>query len=151
MTNDGELTQKLLHPSLENEREYRVTVRGQVKDKAFRRLAKGVHLEEGRTAPAEVLRIKIDPDKNITIFDLILREGRKRQIRRSLLRLGHPVLKLVRTRMGPLRLGRLAKGEARVLRNDEISVLRDHVANLKRKPRRGPPARRKRPGATKPR
>jgi 23S rRNA pseudouridine2605 synthase len=147
MTNDGVLTQKLLHPSLENEREYRVIVRGQVEDKTVARLEKGVYLDEGRTAPAEVSRLHYDPDRKSTTFFLVLREGRKRQIRRSLLRLGHPVLKLVRTRMGPLRLGKLAKGEARKLREDEIKALRDHALGLVKKPRRNPKGRSKKPGS----
>jgi 23S rRNA pseudouridine2605 synthase len=130
LTNDGALTQQLLHPSLGNEREYRVMVRGEVTRKTFDRLARGVHLEEGRTAPARIGRNRYDPDANITHFTLIICEGRKRQIRRSLLALGHPVKKLVRVRMGPLRLGKLKRGEARLLREDEIRSLRSHAASL---------------------
>ncbi len=142
MTNDGAMTQALLHPSLGNEREYRATVKGEVEDKAFARLRSGVRLEEGRTSPAEVTKIRIDPRSGITTFHLTLREGRKRQIRRVMQLLKHPVKKLTRVRMGPLRLGRLLTGEARPLRRDEIRALEEHVAGLRPRPRR---ARRRSP------
>ncbi|MBW2271686.1 MAG: rRNA pseudouridine synthase [Deltaproteobacteria bacterium] len=130
LTNDGALTQQLLHPSLGNEREYRVMVRGEVERKTFDRLAKGVYLDEGRTAPARIGRNRYDADANLTSFTLTISEGRKRQIRRSLLVLKHPVKKLVRVRMGPLRLGKLRRGEARPLREDELRTLRSHAASL---------------------
>lgn len=131
LTNDGGLTQRLLHPSLGNEREYRVSVKGCVSEKTFGRLRAGVNLEDGRTGRSEVTKIRVDPKSETTTFSLLLKEGRKRQIRRSLLLLGHPVKKLVRVRMGPIRLGRLARGEARPLRSDEIRALREHVARLR--------------------
>jgi 23S rRNA pseudouridine2605 synthase len=130
LTNDGPLTQQLLHPSLGNEREYQVTVRGDVTRKTFERLAKGVRLEEGRTGPARITRTRYDPDAKLTSFTLTISEGRNRQIRRSLLVLGHPVKRLVRVRMGPLRLGKLRRGEARPLRDDELRALRSHAAGL---------------------
>ncbi len=131
LTNDGGLTQRLLHPSLGNEREYRVTVKGCISEKTFGRLRSGVHLEDGKTGRSEVTKIRVDSKAATTTFSLMLTEGRKRQIRRSLLALGHPVKKLVRVRMGPLRLGRLAYGQARPLRSDEVRALRKHVAGLR--------------------
>ena len=130
LTNDGPLTQVLLHPSLGNEREYEVVARGEVPEKAFQRLARGVHLEDGKTAPAVVKKIQYLGKPDLTRFSLTLTEGRKRQIRRAMLALGHPVKKLTRTRMGPLRLGRLESGTARELRPDELKALRAHVARL---------------------
>ncbi|MBW2388541.1 MAG: rRNA pseudouridine synthase [Deltaproteobacteria bacterium] len=145
LTNDGGLTQRLLHPSLGNEREYRVTVKGCVEEKTFGRLRSGVHLEDGKTGRSDVSKIRVDPKSQTTTFSLVLTEGRKRQIRRSLLALGHPVKKLVRVRMGPLRLGRLARGQARPLRSDEVRALREHVAGLRPTPKkRGTPNRRSR-------
>jgi 23S rRNA pseudouridine2605 synthase len=144
LTNDGGLTQRLLHPSLGNEREYRVTVKGCVSDKTFSRLRAGVYLDDGRTGKANVDKIRIDPKTETTTFFLILKEGRKRQIRLSMLRLKHPVKKLVRVRMGPIRLGRLAAGAARPLRSEEIKSLLEHAAGLE--PTRKPgPKRRTRP------
>ncbi len=127
LTNDGELAQVLLHPSLGTEREYRVTVRGRVAQTTLRRLARGVELEDGRTAPARVGAARYHARADVTSFGLTLREGRKRQIRRALRALGHPVVRLVRTRMGPLRLGRLGPGQARVLEPREVAALRRHA------------------------
>ncbi len=138
LTNDGALTHALLHPSLGSEREYEVTVRGELDARAQRALERGVVLEEGRTAPARVARVRFDPTANTTTFSLTLVEGRNRQIRRSLLTLGRPVKRLVRIRMGPLRLGGLARGEVRRLRPEEIRSLREHAQRLlEGKPRRG--------------
>ena len=141
LTNDGDMTQKLLHPSLGNEREYRVTVKGCVPDKAFVRLRAGIRLDDGMTGKTEVSNIRVDPKGDITTFSLTLTEGRKRQIRRSMQVLKHPVKRLVRVRMGPLRLGRLARGQSRALRADEIRALRQHVSELRPKPK--PRSRRK--------
>ena len=124
LTNDGDLAHALLHPSLGNEREYRVTVRGRIGAAALRRLARGVVLEDGPTAPARVGRARFDARAQRTTFALTLIEGRKRQIRRALAALGHPVVALLRVRMGPLRLGRLTSGRARLLDARERRALR---------------------------
>lgn len=123
LTNDGRVAHALLHPSHGSEREYRVTVAGRISAAALRRLAAGVELEDGRTAPARVGRAAFDPPTETSRFTLTLIEGRKRQIRRSLAALGHPVLRLVRVRMGPLELGDLAPGQARPLRPAERRAL----------------------------
>jgi 23S rRNA pseudouridine2605 synthase len=135
LTNDGALAQVLLHPSFETPRAYRVTVRGRVPARALERLARGVELEEGRTAPARVGPARRDPATDTTRFELVVIEGRKRQIRRALALLGHPVVRLLRVRMGPLRLGRLAPGAARELSAGERSAL------LRLRPRAGVSAR----------
>jgi len=131
LTNDGETAQALLHPSLGNEREYEVTVRGTPSPETLGRLARGIRLDDGPTSPAHVAHVRSDAARGATRFTLTLREGRKRQIRRSLDALGHKVLRLVRVRMGPLRLGELAVGEARPLRPGEVRVLRAHAASLR--------------------
>ncbi len=113
LTNDGALAQVLLHPSHESEREYRVTVRGSIDTASLKRLAAGIHLEDGRTAPARVGAARHDTRSDTSEFELVLIEGRKRQIRRACQALGYPVARLVRVRMGPLRLGSLARGAAR--------------------------------------
>lgn len=147
MTNDGDTAHVLLHPSLGNEREYRVNVKGKIDAKAVGRLEKGVSLEDGRTAPGRVSAVRFDPDSGNSSFSLVLMEGRKRQIRRSLLILGFPVRRLVRVRMGPLRLGRLPIGQARPLRAEERRALLAHAAKL----RDADKPSRKRAGRTKPR
>jgi 23S rRNA pseudouridine2605 synthase len=131
LTNDGETAYAMLHPSLGNEREYRVNVKGEIDAKAIARLEKGVNLEEGRTAPGRVRDVRIDPKTQTSTFSLTLIEGRNRQIRRSLLILGFPVRRLVRERIGPLRLAGLAVGEARPLDPEERTMLLAHVARLK--------------------
>jgi 23S rRNA pseudouridine2605 synthase len=136
LTNDGALSHALLHPSLGNEREYRVTIRGEVDARVRGALERGVVLEEGRTAPARVARARFDPNADTSTFHLTLVEGRNRQIRRSLLTLGRPVKRLVRVRFGPLRLGKLPRGQARSLRPEEIRALRAHANALNGKRKR---------------
>jgi pseudouridine synthase len=129
LTNDGDVAHALLHPSLGSEREYRVTVKGRLSDELARRLAEGPRLDDGPMAPCRVGPRRCDARRDRTSFALTLREGRKRQIRRALAQLGHPVVRLVRTRMGPLRLGRLARGEARPLNARERRQLRAFAAS----------------------
>ena len=80
LTNDGELTHALLHPSHEVEREYVVTARGELSTRAQERLARGVRLEDGKTSPARVSRVRYDRERDVTELHLVLIEGRKRQI-----------------------------------------------------------------------
>lgn len=116
LTNDGPLAHALLHPSYGVEREYRVTVKGRISAASLGRLAAGVKLRDGpRTAPARAGSARWNAREQSSRFTLVLIEGRKRQIRRACAALGHPVLRLVRVRMGPLRLGRLAAGGTRRL------------------------------------
>jgi 23S rRNA pseudouridine2605 synthase len=136
LTNDGDGAQALLHPSLGSEREYRVRARGRMSADAVARLERGVLLDDGPTAPARVARIRFDARTGLCELALILREGRKRQIRRALGALGHPVQDLVRVRMGPIRLGSLRAGEARRLSSRERAALARHVATLRARPAR---------------
>jgi len=140
LTNDGDVAQALLHPSHGNEREYDVVVKGELDARAQRRLRRGVRLDDELTGSMEVDKVHFDPDAGTTRFRLVLREGRKRQIRRSLLMIGHPVKRLRRVRMGPVRLGKLARGAARPLAEDEVAALREHCRGLRgsrtRRPRR---------------
>ncbi len=127
LTDDGDVAQALLHPSRGSEREYRVTARGRLGDPERRRLARGVELEDGRTAPCQVGTSRYDRVADTSTFTLTMIEGRKRQIRRMLRAVGHPVVGLVRTRMGPIRIGRLAAGKARRLRPAEVRELLQHA------------------------
>ena len=129
LTNDGPLAHALLHPSFGEEREYRVTVRGSVDRSTLRRVSDGIELEDGLTAPARVGAARFDAETRTTCFALTLVEGRKRQIRRMMRALGHPVVRLVRVRMGPLELGRLASGKARPLRAGERRILERVLAS----------------------
>ena len=141
LTNDGPLAHRLLHPSHGNEREYRVTVRGELLRQHCERLQKGIRLEDCVTSPARVSGLRYDSDKDTSVFSLTLREGKKRQIRRSMLTLRHPVKRLVRVRVGPLKLGRMPRGAVRRLTLAEVQVLREHCAGLSRPSRPKPQPR----------
>jgi 23S rRNA pseudouridine2605 synthase len=119
LTNDGELANRLTHPRYGVERVYRARVEpAPVPEPALRRLREGVDLDDGRTSPAGVRQI--EPG----VLELTLREGRKRQVRRMCEAVGHRVAELERVAFGPLRLGPLAPGEARLLTPAEIERLR---------------------------
>ncbi len=124
LTNDGALAQVLLHPSHESEREYEVHVRGEIPERALSQLAEGIVLDDGPTAPAHVTAATYDAAADVSTFRLTVIEGRKRQIRRALEQLGHPVVRLVRHRMGPLVLGDLPSGAARPVEGDALAALR---------------------------
>lgn len=125
LTNDGALAQVMLHPSHETEREYRVSVRGRIRAESLQRLAAGVEIDGRPTAPASVGRAVYDAESDTARFRLSVIEGRNRQIRRALEKLGHRVVRLVRVGMGPLHLGRLAPGAARRLTPAEREALDD--------------------------
>ena len=148
LTNDGAVTQRLLHPSHESEKEYRVTVKGEVDDRIVKRLERGIHLDDGPTARTRVSRRQYDPDGDLTTFHLVMTEGRKRQIRRMMLAVGRPVKRLVRIRVGPIKLGRLTPGTARPLRDHEVRALKAYAAGLRRAPR-GRGAGRTRPAGSR--
>ncbi len=121
LTNDGELTNLLTHPRYEHPKEYRVDVEGHPTDKTLERWRRGVYLDDRRTAPAEVS--VISRKKDHTQLRVVLREGRKRQIRRVATKLGHPVRRLVRVRIGPIQLGDLTPGQWRPLSDRELAQL----------------------------
>jgi 23S rRNA pseudouridine2605 synthase len=130
LTNDGELTNRLTHPRYEHAKEYRVQVQGQVTDATINKWEHGVYLDGRRTAPARVTRLQAD--KDTTWLRVVMHEGRKRQIRRVALLLGHPVQRLIRERIGPLQLGQLRPGQWRHLSAEEIKALRRTTGQRKR-------------------
>jgi 23S rRNA pseudouridine2605 synthase len=121
LTDDGELANLLTHPRYEHEKEYRVIVSGHPTEKTLEAWQRGVILEGQRTAPAQVTAIRTERDA--TVLQIVMHEGRKRQIREVASLLGHPVRELVRVRMGPLRLGTLGSGQWRYLTAQEIRTL----------------------------
>jgi 23S rRNA pseudouridine2605 synthase len=122
LTNDGELANRIAHPSHGVEKEYLAQVRGTPTRAALRQLREGVELDDGPTAPAEVALV--EP----TLVRLTIHEGRNRQVRRMLDAVGHPVERLIRTRIGPLADRRLAPGSWRPLAPDELRALERAVA-----------------------
>jgi pseudouridine synthase len=121
LTNDGELTQRITHPSFEVAKTYVVWAKGTVGDRALRALARGVDLEDGRTAPAEVALV--ETSGGASLIEMTIREGRNRQVRRMFEAVGHEVIRLARTRIGPLQLGHLRPGTARRLSLPEVREL----------------------------
>jgi pseudouridine synthase len=117
LTNDGELAHRLAHPKYEVEKVYEVEVEGELSDEALRRLAEGIELEDGPTAPAEVRRL------GPSTVELSIHEGRNRQVRRMLEAVGHPVRRLHRSRYAGLTLDDLAPGEWRELAGDELRLV----------------------------
>ncbi len=117
LTNDGELTHRLTHPSYGVEKEYLVQVSGRPTRGAVRALRDGVDLDDGPTARARVSLV--DPG----LLRITIHEGRNRQVRRMCDAIGHEVKRLVRTRIGPITDRRLEPGEWRTLTRDEVRSL----------------------------
>jgi len=122
VTNDGELANRLTHPRYGIQKTYHVLVAGLPSQEVISMLCRGVHLAEG-LARAVAVRTK-RRYKQGTILEIVLAEGRNREIRRILARVGHKVLRLVRVAIGPVRLGSLAPGECRRLGREEVHALR---------------------------
>ena len=122
-TNDGNFAYRLLHPSHEVEKAYLVWVKGVPSDKAVQRLREGITIPSGRTAPAKVKRLRVSKDDATAKFEVVIHEGKKRQIRLMFKAVGHPVSRLKRVRIGNLRLGTLPSGQYRLLTREEISAL----------------------------
>jgi cytidylate kinase len=125
LTNDGELTERLTHPSFEHEKEYQVWVDGQPTAASLRRLREGLELEDGFTWPAQVTVLRTEGDG--TWLRMVIHEGRKRQLRRMCEAIGHPVRRLIRVRIGPLILGDLLPGHYRALSEQEVALLHEAV------------------------
>ena len=122
VTNDGELANRLTHPRYGVEKTYHALVAGKPNAEVLDSLRRGVHLAEG---VARVASVKIRSEiKQSTLLEIVLAEGRNREIRRILAKVGHKVLRLKRVAIGPLRLKDLQPGEWRPLRRDELESLR---------------------------
>jgi 23S rRNA pseudouridine2605 synthase len=117
LTNDGELANRLTHPRYGVSKTYRAQLRTSIADRDLERLRRGVQLEDGPTAPAEVTRLG---EKEI---EIVLREGRNRQVRRMVEALGNRVVSLRRVSFGSLRLGRLHEGGCRRLGAEQVAQL----------------------------
>jgi len=147
MTNDGELAQLLTHPRYGVPKTYEAEIRGRAPADLPARLKTGVFLSEGKALADEVEILHAGQDRSM--LRITLRERRNRQIRRMLVRLGHPVRKLKRTQIGPLLLHGLPVGSARRLTAGELAALRAAAANAAAAAER-PPRRRKPKSTTAP-
>lgn len=140
MTNEGDLAAALAHPSGGIEREYRARLANRLDGRALKRLKGGVELEDGFARPARVRRI--DRGEDEPGVEIVLTEGRKREVRRLLRAVGHPPRSLARTRFGPFRLGGLKPGAWRPARSPELTEARGLIDRRVRKRRRERPSRR---------
>ena len=135
LTNDGELTHRLTHPSFGVEKEYLAHVEGHPSARAIARLRQGIELEDGMTAPAKVSTPAPD------MLRIAIHEGRNRQVRRMCDAVGHPVIRLVRSRIGPLIDTKLKPGEWRPLHSEEVRKLAEATAPSAPPRRKGEPYR----------
>lgn len=130
LTNDGQLTFHLTHPRHHIAKTYRVWVTGHPGEATLNQWRQGVMLDDRPTLPAEVSVVQQHPDHK-TLLEIVLREGRNRQIRRVADQLGHPVLQLDRTAISAIRLqkdsGKLPKGHYRALSNLEVCFLKSQI------------------------
>ena len=128
LTDDGPLAHRLTHPSFQVPRTYHAKVRrAPVREDALRQLREGIELDDGTTAPARAKRLAADR------VEITIHEGRKRQIRRMLEAVGHPVVTLERVRFGPLWLGKLEEGAHRRLTAPEIEKLKGASDRVRRR------------------
>lgn len=125
MTNDGLLIQALTHPTRQVAKTYRATVAAMVSPQALRRLAEGIKLKDGLTQPAQVRLISNKPGESC--FEIVIYEGKNRQIRRMCASLGLPVINLLRVAIGALQLSGLKSGTWRHLSGQELSRLKQDL------------------------
>ena len=123
LTNDGEFANMLTHPSHHVPKTYHATVKGVPHGTALEKLAKGIQLEDGMTAPAEVDYHDVDPDSKQATISITIHEGRNRQVRRMFEAIGHPVTRLRRVKFGDLTLHGLPRGKFRPLHPKEVQSL----------------------------
>ncbi|MGI8821892.1 MAG: pseudouridine synthase [Acidimicrobiia bacterium] len=121
LTNDGDLTFRITHPSTELPKTYSVLVAGGVTGRSARMLVEGVELDDGPSRAASARVVDRRPDRSL--LEIVMTHGRKREIRRMCDAIGHPVWRLVRTAIGPLRDQALAAGDVRSLTLDEVRML----------------------------
>lgn len=125
MTNDGELDNLLTHPRYQVHKVYEVTVRGRFSPKAAEKMAKGVKIDTGVTAPCEIEILEYNKEKNKTKVRMTLHEGKNREIRKMMEAFHHMVFELVRVQYAFLTLAGLKRGEYRKLTREEVKKLYD--------------------------
>jgi 23S rRNA pseudouridine2605 synthase len=129
LTDDGDAANVLTHPRFGVEKTYRATVRGRLDAGAVERILRGVRLEEGRAAPAQLRVVAVRRD--VSLVDITIHEGRNRQVRRMFDVVDHPVIALARLRFGPISLGDLPLGGVRTVSERERAALHRIVAEAR--------------------
>lgn len=131
LTNDGEFTNLMTHPRYHIKKKYVAKLKGYLMREQVKELEQGIELEDGFTQPAQVKIKRQDKEKNTTLVEITISEGRNRQVRRMFEYFGHEVNKLTRIQFGPLDLKGLNAGEGRVLTPHEVKTLRHLAENGK--------------------
>lgn len=127
-TNDGEFANNVMHPTRHVTKTYRVTVKNDVTDIIAAQLSEGVFIDGKKTAPAQV--IILDKAPNRVVMEMIIREGRNRQIRKMCEVLGLEVIRLKRTSIGPIKLGMLKPGTYRLLSKEEVRAIKTSIKKI---------------------
>jgi len=122
ITNDGELSARLLHPRYKVVKTYELKVKGNPSEEKLNKLRRGIFLDGKKTLPVEIKRI-FRRETNHTWLEVKMKEGRKNQLREMFFRIEHPVIKLKRTAIGPIRIGKMKAGEIRELKKEEVKEL----------------------------
>jgi 23S rRNA pseudouridine2605 synthase len=125
LTNDGEFTHAVLHPSKKVPKTYLVKIKGVLEDEDIAKLRTGIRLDRSVTAPAKVKRLK--KTENNSWIEMTIYEGKKRQIRRMLEKVGHPVIRLIRVRINGLEMGSLQPGSYRRIAPAEMKMIEEEV------------------------
>ena len=128
LTNDGDFAHLVTHPKHEFPKTYLAKVKGVVDDSAIAELEGGIYLDDGKTAPARIKKVR--KEEANSWLEITIHEGRKRQVRRMFDRIGHSVIKLKRIRTGNLSLGDLPEGSWRHLSADEVKALRETAGKV---------------------
>lgn len=148
LTNDGELGQRLSHPKFGVQKVYRVTVAGRVETETMKKMRQGMYIAEGFVSVDGAKLVKARP--RATELEITLREGKNREIRRILARLGHKVQQLRRVAVGPVRLGDIPAGAYRVLRREEVDKLWASIDAAEKAAAASPPPKKSRTAKKRP-
>ena len=135
LTNDGTAANRLMHPRYGTTKEYWADVEGEPELQELRRLVRGIELEDG-VAKAESARVRDEVKPGIVRVAVVMREGKRREVRRMLEEIGHPVRRLFRRRFGPIEIGRLPPGKWRYLTPEEIEALGGTAPGAPKRPRK---------------
>lgn len=125
LTNDGDLTYKLTHPKHEVDKTYVARVKGKLTKEEIERFKTGLKIEDYTTAPAKLKVIKYDEQRDSSILEIKIHEGKNRQVRKMCKAINHPVLRLRRSAMGKIKIGDCEIGKYRYLTEDEIKYLKN--------------------------
>ncbi len=132
LTNDGELSQMLMHPKFHIDKTYVAKVEGIVDRRSLNKLENGINIEGKKTSPAKAKILSVDNDKKMSMVELTIHEGRNQQVKNMFRAIGHPVQKLKRETYGTLNLNGLRPGEWRELKSFEVNQLRNLINENKK-------------------